>query len=74
MNTIEDQLVNEIYEIMSRQSFYNFYTSEADDSFTAHIQCNDNCPTKEEILKEIKSLFQPLIKKVTTPPTGVGKI
>ena len=60
---IEDQLANEIYELMTRQTFYDFYMSEASDSFTAHIQCDNDCPTKEEMIKELKSLFHPVIKK-----------
>ena len=60
---IEDQLANEIYEVMSRQSFYDFYMAEDTDSFTAHIQCDDKCVSKEEVIKELKSLFHPVIKK-----------
>ena len=60
---IEDKITEEIYSVMSGQDFYDFYMSEASDSFTAHIQCDNDCPTKEEMIKELKSLFHPVIKK-----------
>ena len=61
---IEDTMTNEFYELLTRQSFYDFYMSKAKKSFTAHIECDNDCPTKEEILKDIKDLFYTPINKV----------
>ena len=61
---IEDKLLDSIYESLSKQDFYDFYMSKSRKSFTAHLEQSDNCPTKEEILKQIKHSFPEVIKQV----------
>jgi len=60
---IEDKIAKEIYEVMSKQMFYDWYMNEDDKSFTAHISGDDDCPTKEDIIKGLKSLFGRVIEK-----------
>ena len=60
---IEDKITEEIYEVMSKQMFYDWYMNDDDKSFTAHIQRDENCPSKEDIIQGLKSLFGRVIEK-----------
>ena len=60
---IEQKLAESIYEVMTSEIFHKFYMSKSIKSLEAHIsRYNENCPTKEQILNELKIQFYQVIK------------
>lgn len=49
----EDNKVQSIFDTLTTQRFYDWYMGKFDD----WISGEENAPTKEEILKDIKQLF-----------------
>ena len=51
---IEDMICEGIYRTLTNEDFHQFYINEDEKSLVAHISCDDNCPTIEEILTLIR--------------------
>lgn len=60
---IEDKIAAEILVVMEGQQFNDFYMAEDPASFVAYIQCDDERPTKEDIINDLKRLFSNVIDK-----------
>jgi len=50
------ELVEKIYDTLTRQPFYNWYCEDGD--FEKHIAGDEDAKSKEEILEDIKTLFK----------------
>ena len=53
----EDRLAEQIYNVLTGEQFHKFYMSKSVNSLTGHIQCDEGCPTKEEIKEFIIKTF-----------------
>jgi hypothetical protein len=54
---LSDKIAEQVYDTLTRQRFVDWYNGGR---FDAHINCpgGDGTPTKEDILEDIKRLFQ----------------
>lgn len=59
----EDRLAEQIYNVLTGEQFHKFYMSKSVNSLTGHIQCDEGCPTKEEIKEKIKFQFNRVLNE-----------
>jgi hypothetical protein len=50
-----DEIANKIYEALNKQAFADWYN---DGRFDSHITGELHCPSKEEIIADIKKIFR----------------
>ena len=53
----KDELINHIYNVLCSSRFSRWYDSDGG-NFDSHIRRCDDCPSEEQIKKEIESMFK----------------